>query len=104
MAAAGPRLPQSTTYRNLSVLEQAGVARRVLGNDEYSRFELSEELTGRHHHHLVCLSCGVVEDFEAPSPVEQSLAEAMSKLPISTGFRPETHRLDLIGTCATCAE
>ncbi len=103
MAATGPRLPQSTTYRNLSVLEQAGVARIVFGTDEYSRFELSEELTGRHHHHLVCLSCGAVEDFEAPSPVEQSLAEAMRKLPISTGFRPETHRLDLIGTCATCA-
>src|SRR5262249_54356693 len=56
LVAAEPRLSQSTTYRNLAQLEQAGVVRTVIGTDDYSRFELTEELTGRHHHHLVCLS------------------------------------------------
>ncbi len=101
LVAARPKLAQSTTYRNLAVLEQAGVVLRVLGSDDYSRYELAEELTGRHHHHLVCVSCGSVEDFEPPRRVEQGLADAIGKL---TGFRALTHRLDLLGTCARCAE
>ena len=96
------RLTQSTTYRNLAVLEQAGVVRRVVGGDEYSRFELAEELTGRHHHHLVCVSCGSVQDFDPPRRVEQGLAEWIGAVATTTGFRAETHRLDLLGTCATC--
>jgi Fur family transcriptional regulator, ferric uptake regulator len=103
LVAAEPRLSQSTTYRNLAQLEQAGVVRTVIGTDEYSRFELAEELTGRHHHHLVCLSCGTVEDFDAPRRVEQGLADAIARLSSGTGFRAEAHRLDVLGTCASCA-
>lgn len=97
-------LPQSTTYRNLAILEQAGVVHRVIGSDDFARFELAEEFTGHHHHHLVCVSCGVVEDFEAPRSVEKGLADAIGQFASSTGFRAETHRLDLLGTCANCAE
>ena len=103
LVAGGSGLPQSTTYRNLALLEQAGVVHRVIGNDDYARFELAEELTGRHHHHLVCVSCGAVEDFDAPQGVEQGLARVVDALTAGTGFRAETHRLDLLGTCAQCA-
>jgi Fur family ferric uptake transcriptional regulator len=100
---AASRLPQSTAYRNLAVLEQAGVVRRVAGTDDYTRFELAEELTGRHHHHLVCTTCGAVEDFEPPRRVERSLAAAIGTLIAGNGFRADSHRLDLLGTCAACA-
>jgi Fur family ferric uptake transcriptional regulator len=100
---AADDLPQSTAYRNLALLEQAGVVHRVIGSDEYSRFELAEEFTGRHHHHLVCLSCGAVEDFEAPRGVELGLAEAIGQVLGDQGFRTDAHRLDLLGTCASCA-
>jgi Fe2+ or Zn2+ uptake regulation protein len=103
LVAAEPRLSQSTTYRNLSLLEQAAVVRTVTGTDEYTRFELDEDLTGRHHHHLVCLSCGTVEDFDPPRRVEQGLADAIARLSDGTGFQPEGHRLDVLGTCAACA-
>src|SRR5271154_4517006 len=53
LVAADPRLPQSTTYRNLALLEQVGVVHRVVGNDDFARYELAEEFTGHHHHHLV---------------------------------------------------
>jgi len=102
LMATGSRLPQSTAYRNLAVLEQAGVVRRVQSTDEFSRYELAEELTGRHHHHLVCVRCGGVEDFDPPRRVEQTLASAMATLTAATGFRAEAHRLDVLGTCATC--
>ena len=101
---AGPAsLPQSTTYRNLAVLEQAGVVYRVRGSDEFARFELSEELGG-HHHHLVCVSCGGIEDFTPSSRFEKSLIDLASSATTSSGFHVQTHRLDLLGTCATCTE
>lgn len=103
LVAARPDLSQSTTYRNLAVLEQAGVVHRVLGSDEFARFELSEELGG-HHHHLVCVSCGTVEDFTPPPRFERSLAEVIGKVTSGTGFRATTHRLDLLGSCGACAK
>ena len=103
VTAREARLPASTTYRNLAVLEQAGVVHRVIGSDEFARFELAEELTGRHHHHLVCVKCGSVEDFEAPRRVELGLADAIGTFASETGFRAEAHRLDLLGTCVRCA-
>lgn len=102
LVAGDCRLSQSTTYRNLAVLEQAGVVHRVVGSDDFARFELAEELTGRHHHHLVCVSCGAIEDFEAPSKVEKGLADAIGRFRSTTGFRAASHRLDLLGTCARC--
>jgi Fe2+ or Zn2+ uptake regulation protein len=96
------RLPQSTTYRNLAVLEQAGIVHRLRGSDDFARFEFTEELAG-HHHHLVCRTCGSIEDFTAPARFERSVADLAAGAAGSTGFRIETHRLDLLGTCATCA-
>ncbi len=103
LVSAQPSLPQSTTYRNLAVLEQAGVVHRLRGTDESARFELSEELAGHHHHHLVCMSCGAVEDFTAPPRVERHLGDLIGKIADTNGFRVDAHRLDLLGTCQACA-
>jgi len=95
-------LAQSSAYRNLSVLERAGVVHRVVASDEFTRFELAEDLTG-HHHHLICSNCGAVADFTIAPELETTLAEAFTDVAAATGFRTEHHRLDLLGTCARCA-
>lgn len=94
-------LAQSSAYRNLAVLERADVVHRVVTDDEFARFELTEDLTG-HHHHLICQSCGRVEDFTISTQLESSLSRAFSKVADDTGFHAEHHRLDLLGTCASC--
>lgn len=99
---APPRLPQSTAYRNLTVLEQAGVVHRIVSSDDFARFELAEDLT-EHHHHLICVRCGSVEDFTASAGLERSLGRAADEIASTTGFTPDRHRLDLIGTCSDCA-
>lgn len=96
-------LAQSSAYRNLAVLENAGVVHRVAGTDEYARFELAEDLTDHHHHHLICTGCGLVTDFTVSDRLEQSLEAAMVTVADTTGFRPDHHRLDLLGRCANCA-
>ena len=100
--AAGDGLAQSSVYRNLVVLEQAGVVHRVVTRDDFARYELAEDLTG-HHHHLVCSNCGRVEDLPATPAVERSVAAAIDAAARAAGFRTQHHRLDLVGLCAQCA-
>ena len=97
-----PRLPQSSAYRNLSVLEQAGVVHRITAGGDFARFELAEDLT-EHHHHLICSECGAVEDFTAPAGLERTLTRAVDEIAAARGFTADQHRLDLIGTCADCS-
>lgn len=98
---AADGLAQSSAYRNLTVLIDAGVVHRIVAGDEYSHFELAEELT-RHHHHLVCTRCGRVEDFIAGEELEHRLHRALDDAAGSSGFTVQHHRLDLVGICATC--
>jgi Fe2+ or Zn2+ uptake regulation protein len=95
-------LAQSSAYRNLVVLEEAGVAHRVVTSDERARYELAEDLMG-HHHHLICTSCGRVDDFTVSAQMERSLEGALERAVAGTGFRPAAHRFDVIGTCESCA-
>ena len=97
-----PGLAQSSVYRNLVVLEDAGVVHRVLGADEFARWELAEDLAG-HHHHLICASCGRVEDVPASAGLERSVAAAAAAITRTTGFRTQHHRLDLVGVCESCS-
>ena len=97
-----PGLAQSSAYRNLAVLEKAGVVHRIVTSDEFARYELAEDLT-HHHHHLICSACGDVTDFEVSEAVEQELETALAKVARRTGFLVSAHRLDLVGTCPTCA-
>lgn len=96
-------LAQSSLYRNLAVLEENGVVHRIHGTDDFARYELTEDLAGYHHHHLICSGCGTVADFTVPAEVEASLDASLAAVSDSTGFVTEHHRLDLIGRCRACA-
>lgn len=95
-------LAQSSVYRNLGLLEQAGVVCRIVTDDEFGRFELAEDLTGHHHHHLICTGCGRVEDFSVPHHLEEAFDATLTRVARQAGFRIDHHRMDLIGTCGDC--
>jgi Fe2+ or Zn2+ uptake regulation protein len=95
-------LKQSSVYRNLADLEQAGVVRRVPTEEEFGRYELAEELIG-HHHHLVCTNCGTMRDVGVPPDIERTLDRALDRIAKRAGFARVSHRLDLVGLCADCA-
>jgi Fur family ferric uptake transcriptional regulator len=94
-------LAQSSAYRNLAVLERAGVAHRIVTTGDHACWELTEDLT-EHHHHLICNACGDVTDFTVPSEVESGLDSALAAVAADAGFSPLHHRLDLVGLCARC--
>jgi len=85
----------STIYRALSDLVNDGDLDVFIDNDGESRFRLCGS---HHHHHLLCRKCGKSVEFQAPEAEE--LAE---RLGASEGFTNMEHRLEIVGTCSTCA-
>jgi Fur family ferric uptake transcriptional regulator len=87
-----PRLGVATTYRVVELLRESGAIRALAGLEPKTYVRCRPG----HHHHLVCVSCGAVEETElcgAPSAAE---------LKRRHGFAPESHELEIYGTCARC--
>lgn len=101
VAGTGYGLAQSSAYRNLGELVGVAVVRRLPSGDDHGRFELHESLTG-HHHHLVCMACGRVEDFEAPEEFEAGI-NMLVETAAQRGFVVDGHLFDMVGRCATCS-
>jgi Fur family transcriptional regulator, ferric uptake regulator len=95
-------VPLSSIYRSLSVLEEADVLIPHFGQKGLTRYELAEWLLG-HHHHLVCIDCGGVEDFELPDPMEAEVTRLVRGIGDLTKFEPVNHALEIEGRCARCA-
>ena len=103
LRAEGARQSQSSLYRNLAILEQAGAVRRLASVDDVARYELAEELT-EHHHHLVCSDCGRIDDVTLPRDIEHALGQAAEAANEQRGYEVDSHRLELVGTCPDCTD
>jgi Fur family transcriptional regulator, ferric uptake regulator len=97
-----PALTQSSAYRNLSMMEQAGVVRRLVHGTDHAHYELAEDLTG-HHHHLICRQCGLIRDVTLDRQLERSLDVAFARVAVDAGFQQHSHDIDLFGICGDCA-
>ena len=89
-------LPQSSVYRNLGDLEDVGVVRRISTDEDFGRYELTEDLTG-HHHHLVCLGCDRVTDRDGLKLDRIKLPDARRK-----GFEIADFSIHFEGYCPEC--
>jgi Fur family ferric uptake transcriptional regulator len=78
-------------YRVLTQFEQAGLLSRSNFESGKAVFELNE---GTHHDHLVCIDCGLVEEFFDPEIENRQQAIAKER-----GFKLQEHALALYGAC-----
>jgi Fe2+ or Zn2+ uptake regulation protein len=67
------------------------------------KYELAEWLTG-HHHHVVCVACGAMEDIDVPHQAEGNLNAIVDSLGALAGFRVLDHVLEVEGVCQSCDE
>ena len=81
----------ATVYRVLMQFEQAGLLTRSNFESGKSVFELNE---GQHHDHLVCLTCGRVEEFYDAEIETRQRAVAQGR-----GFALQDHSLALYANC-----
>lgn len=84
----------ATVYRVLTQFEEAGILLRSQFDGGKSVFELNG---GEHHDHLVCTSCGVVEEFH-DAEIERRQQEIADR----HGFTLNEHALSLYGLCPAC--
>ena len=94
-------LAQSSVYRNLTILEDAGAVTRIVTRDDFARYELAEGLT-EHHHHLICESCGSIRDVVFDAEIEHALEDALDAIGRAEDFVPHGHTIDVYGTCGAC--
>jgi Fur family ferric uptake transcriptional regulator len=88
-----PSIGLATVYRTVELLRRTGSVRPLPGEGRPAYVRCHPG----HHHHLVCLSCGTVEETDlcaAPSEAEVHKQH---------GFQVEAHEVDIYGTCARCA-
>jgi len=113
VAADGPRsaaelhlqiadtVPISSLYRSLAVMAEADVLAQHHGTKGVTRYELAEWLAG-HHHHLVCIECGTVDDIELPPRLESTLHDLVDTVAASGEFAAAGHALEVVGRCKAC--
>jgi Fur family ferric uptake transcriptional regulator len=98
----GGMVPVSSVYRTLAVLEEAGVIEPHHGAKSITRYEIAEWLAG-HHHHLVCIKCGAVEDIALPKIMESQLERLVTRVSELSSFSASGHSLEVDGHCTRCA-
>jgi Fur family ferric uptake transcriptional regulator len=91
LLAEGADVGLATVYRVLMQFEQAGLLLRSNFESGKSVFELNE---GQHHDHLVCLTCGRVEEFYDAQIEQRQRAVAQQR-----GFELHDHSLALYADC-----
>jgi Fur family ferric uptake transcriptional regulator len=95
-------VPLSSLYRSLAVLEDAGVVSPHYSVKNLARYELAEWLAG-HHHHLVCIDCGTIDDIVIPSDLEERVEGIVTEIGEMSSFSASNHALEVEGRCTRCA-
>jgi Fur family transcriptional regulator, ferric uptake regulator len=90
-----------SVYRTIALFCRLDVMRLAASSRGTQRFELSERFIG-HHHHLVCRTCGDVQDLDGCVLRKPVLARLEQQIRRTTQFQVMDHDLRLYGVCARC--
>ncbi len=87
---------RSTIYRTIKLLQEFGVIREVIKQNNRTIYEF---VAGKSHHdHLVCVECGRIIEF-----VDEDIEKLQDEVCAQYGFYPLNHRLEIFGICSECA-
>lgn len=87
---------QATLYRNASTLKDAGIITEVHLEHGHAHYEIRD----KHHHHIVCVDCGVTRDI-TPCVTDSMKGRALNESGFDSVSR---HSMEFFGLCKTCAE
>lgn len=95
MKNAGSKVSRATVYNTLDKLTDCGIVGRYRFGERLARYEIM--FGTEHHHHIICSSCGKIEEF-VDKRVERFARQAASTL--LYGF--ENTVLHIYGVCKEC--
>ena len=84
---------KTTIYRELDFLLKNGFITELHINSGKKFYESSKL---KHHHHLICNHCGVIEDIT----LKRDLAGEEKRLELEKRFKISNHSLEFFGLCA----
>ena len=90
-----PGIGQTTVYRTLKLLCDAGLAMEIHFSDGITRYEVARP--DSHHDHIVCLSCGKIVEI-----CDQRIEKLQRELAEKHGFSLNGHVHNLYGLFADC--
>ena len=90
----GKRYNKTTIYREIETLKRMGNVKEIFFRNNTSLYELS----GDHHHHLVCVSCGDIREVR----INESLDKEERRMARREHFAIIEHSLEFFGTCERC--
>jgi Fur family transcriptional regulator, ferric uptake regulator len=90
----GIKTDPATVFRIMNILTKKGIAISIQFQEGKMRYELAGK---KHHHHLVCESCGKIEDVS--SQVVPALEKEIQK---TRKFLVKRHSLEFFGLCEDC--
>ena len=91
-----PRLSLSTVYRTLRMLKELGLVDELHFEETHHHYEVKPSAE---HHHLVCLGCGKIVEFE------YSLSQRMRQdIARKQGFEVTGVEVNMTGYCAKCRQ
>jgi Fur family peroxide stress response transcriptional regulator len=95
LKARMPTVSLDTVYRTLWLLHDLGLVSTLGPRRESLRFDANLD----HHHHYVCVRCGLARDFESEELNVIRIPESVKELGSIVG----TH-LEVRGVCSRCAK
>ncbi len=94
LLARGEEIGVATIYRVLTQCEQAGLVKRLQFEGGRAVFEVTDD---SHHDHIVCVRCGLVEEFH-----DETIERRQKEIAARAGFSMEDHNMVLYGLCSGC--
>lgn len=93
LRSSGVEVDQATIYRILDVLTQKGLISKLEFGEGKYRYEIQKT----HHHHLICSTCGEIEDTEG-----NFIDKIEKDIRANKGFLVKSHSLEFFGICRNC--
>jgi len=86
---------RATVFRTLDLFAELGALERLdLPSGEHAYVACAPTV---HHHHVVCRSCGASAEV-----ADSGLQAVVRQIGYQSGYRIDSHRLELYGLCPAC--
>ncbi len=95
LKSKGEKVSLATIYRTLKLLVKSGLVSEIDFGENHCHYE--PEISRAAHGHLVCLSCGQVQEFS-----NEKIQSILKKIGKESHFKTDKFSIQVFGYCRNC--